>query len=71
MMMISGVTLNMERRMLSIFQKTIQNQIIAVIGDIIREKVSSAIREDGAIFSIIADEVIENHSNKEILSLYL
>ena len=51
--------------------KTIQNQIIAVIGDIIREKVSSAIREDGAIFSIIADEVTESHSNKEILSLCL
>ena len=32
---------------------------------------SSAIREDGAIFSIIADEVTESHSNKEILSLCL
>ena len=33
---------------------------------------SSAIREDGAIiFSIIADEVTERHTDKEILSLCL
>ena len=51
--------------------KTIQDHIIAVIADIILEKVSSSIREDGAIVSIIADELTESQSNKEILSLCL
>ena len=50
--------------MLSIFK----NQ---VIGDVIREKVFSAITKDDAVFSIICDEVTESHSNKEILSLCL
>lgn len=50
---------------------TIQAQIIKIIGDIIREKVSSDIIKDGAFFSIIGDEVTETHSNREILSLCL
>ena len=45
--------------------------IINIIGNIIREKVSSAILNDGAFFSIIGDEVTETHSNKEILSICL
>ena len=51
--------------------KTIQNEIIAIISDIIREKASSAILNDGVFFSIIGDEVTETHSNKEILSICL
>ena len=50
---------------------TIQNEIITIIGDIIREKVSLAILNDSVLFSIIGDEVTETHYNKEILSIYL
>ena len=46
--------------------KTIENQIIQMIGDFIRDKILHAVREN--VFSLISDEVTDI-SNKEILSL--
>ncbi|XP_062505707.1 52 kDa repressor of the inhibitor of the protein kinase-like [Corticium candelabrum] len=51
--------------------KTVQSQVIAIIADMIREEVTTHIKGDNAFFSIIADEVTEKHSNREIMSLYL
>ena len=50
--------------------KTIQNQIIQMIGDFIRDKILHAVRENDSVFSLIADKVTcTDISNKEILSL--
>ena len=50
---------------------TIQNQVIDIIGNMIREKITAYIKETDAFFSIIADEVTEKHLNKEIISFCL
>ena len=47
--------------------KTIQNEIIEIIGQYIREKVTNGME----FFSIIADEVTSSVSNQEILSVCL
>ena len=44
--------------------KTVENETIAIIGDIIHEKASSTILNDSVFFSIIGNEVIETHPNK-------
>ena len=46
--------------------KTIENQIIHMIGDFIRDKIVHVVRKN--VFSLISDEV-KDISNKEILSL--
>ena len=51
--------------------KTVQNQVISIIADMIREEVTPHINGHNAFFSIIADEVTEKHSNREIMSLCL
>lgn len=51
--------------------KTIQNQLITIIGNIIREEVTADLRVDDAVVSIIADEVTSKHSNQEILAVCL
>ena len=51
--------------------KTTQNELIFIIGEMIREKITANIREDNTFFSIIADEVTAHHSNQEVLSICL
>ena len=51
--------------------KTIQNDIILLFADIIRKKIRQPLRSSSAVFSIIADEVTNHYTNKEILSVYL
>ena len=49
--------------------KTIQNEIIHIYGDKIREIVSKQIRENALPFTVIADEFTDSYSNQVILSV--
>ena len=51
--------------------RTIQNQVIDITGNMICKKITAHIKETDAFVSIIADEVTEKHSNREIISLCL
>ena len=51
--------------------KNVQNELLAIMGDIVREDLCSPLLENNAVFSIIADEITESHSNREILSICL
>ena len=51
--------------------KTVQNEILVIIGKFIREKLTEDISHDSTYFSIIGDEVTESHSNREVLSVCL
>ena len=53
--------------------KTIQNQIINVIADYLRDKITRDLTEGkiSKYFSLIADEVTDTTTNKEVLSLCL
>ena len=52
--------------------KTIQNQLISIMKEIVQEKVASDITGDnGTFFSIIADEVTDTYSSQEVLSICL
>ncbi|KAK3094432.1 hypothetical protein FSP39_001685 [Pinctada imbricata] len=48
--------------------KTVQNEMIQLMGDFIRDEGTKDLRDGDALFSLIADEVTDI-SNKEILSL--
>lgn len=50
--------------------KTIQNDFIDVIGEYIRDKLTERIKQDGSVFTIIADETTDM-SNQEVLALCL
>ena len=51
--------------------KTVQNEIINVIGNYIRRKATAPLQNENAVFSIIADEVTDKYANQEILSICL
>ena len=51
--------------------KTVQNEIIQIIGEHIRSALSAPLQDEKAVYSIIADEVTDKFSNQEILSLCL
>lgn len=52
--------------------KTIQNEIIGILGDIVRESITSNITtEHCPFYSIIADELTDDIANKHILSICL
>ncbi|KAJ8032894.1 Zinc finger MYM-type protein 1 [Holothuria leucospilota] len=53
--------------------KTIQNQLISITGDYLRKKITQDLTEEriSRYFSVIADEVTDNTTNKEVLSLCL
>ena len=51
--------------------KTVQNEIIDVIGNNIRRKATAPLQNENAVFSIIADEVTDKYANQEILSICL
>ena len=51
--------------------KTIQNQIIHIYANKVRENITSQIRENDLPFTIIADETTDKFSNQEILTLCL
>jgi hypothetical protein len=50
--------------------KTIQNDFIDVIGEYIRDKLMEKIKQDGSVFTIIADETTDMF-NQEVLALCL
>jgi hypothetical protein len=50
--------------------KTIQNDFIDVIGEYIRDKLMEKIKQDGSVFTIIADETTDMF-NQEVLTLCL
>ena len=49
--------------------KTIQNEIISIIGDYIRGQTTKSLQDSKNTFSIIADEVTGEHDNREVLSI--
>lgn len=49
--------------------KTIQNELIDIIGGLIRERLTLPLKEKDSFFTIIGDEV--THTNQEILSICL
>ena len=51
--------------------KTIQNEVIDIIGDQIRTSMTECLSQDDAFFAIIADEVTDVHANQEVLSVCL
>lgn len=51
--------------------KTIQNEIIDIIGDQIRTSMTECLSQEDAFFAIIADEVTDVHANQEVLSVYI
>ena len=51
--------------------KTIQNQIIHIYANKVRENITSQIRQNDLPFTIIADETTDKFSNQEILTLCL
>ena len=50
--------------------KTIQNQLIEIIGQYIRKQILAGIKGKG-FYSIIADEVTDKFTNQEVLALCL
>lgn len=50
--------------------KTIQNDVIDIIADVMREKLLLPLKQSRH-YSVIADEVTDSHSNQEIMSLCL
>ena len=63
--------LNSCHRNASYTSKTIQNEIIDIIGDQIRSSMTECLNQEDAFFAIIADEVTDVHANQEVLSLCL
>lgn len=51
--------------------KTVQNELIVIIGNYIRSQIAKSLSEADAVFSIIADEVTDRYANQEIMSLCL
>ena len=51
--------------------KTIQNEMIEIVADHIKNEITKSLRGSGNYFSIIADEVTDHYSNQEILCLCL
>ena len=51
--------------------KTVQNEVIDVIANYIRGRITAHIKDENAVFSIIADEVTDKYSNQEVLSICL
>ena len=51
-------------------QKTTQNELINIVGEYLREKLLVPL-QTSTYYSIMADEVTDNHANWEILSLCL
>jgi hypothetical protein len=60
----------MARRMLCT-SKTIQNEIIDIVGRFIRNDLTSCLNEDDAFFAIMADELTDQHTNQEVLTVCL
>lgn len=63
--------LNSCPRNASYTSKTIQNEIIDIIGDQIHTSMTECLSQDDAFFAIIADEVTDVHANQEVLSVCL
>ena len=59
------------KRNAQLTSKTVQNEIIGVIGEYIRKEVTKPLQLPSAVYTIIADEVTDEYSNKEIMSLCL
>ncbi|XP_074656009.1 52 kDa repressor of the inhibitor of the protein kinase-like [Tubulanus polymorphus] len=51
--------------------KTVQNDILNIIGLKIREKLTKCLQHLDALFAIIADEVTDTYANQEVLSVCL
>ena len=51
--------------------KRVQNELINIIGTHIRSQLFQTLRQDKAVFSIIADEVTDKYANQEVLTLCL
>lgn len=51
--------------------KTIQNEIIGILGKWIRTSITKSLKRQDAVFAIIADEVTDKTANQEILSVCL
>lgn len=51
--------------------KTVQNELITIIGEQIRKTITSALDGENPFFSIIADEVTDHYKNEEVLSVCL
>lgn len=47
--------------------KTVQNEIISVIGEYIRNEATKPLQLSSAIYTIIADEVMDKYSNKSTI----
>ena len=59
------------KRNAQLTSKTVQNEIIDVIGDYIKKEATKPLQQPSAVYTIIADEVTDKYSNKEIMSLCL
>ena len=65
-------TWNQVKEMLNwLTSKTVQNEIIGVIGEYIKNEATKLLQLPSAVYTIIADEVTDKYSNKEIMSLCL
>ncbi|XP_014671927.1 PREDICTED: 52 kDa repressor of the inhibitor of the protein kinase-like [Priapulus caudatus] len=51
--------------------KTIQNEIIEIIGDNIRRRLTECLQADDSFFTIMGDEVTDSHGNQEVLAVCL
>ena len=51
--------------------KTVQNEVIDVIAEYLRLRLTTCLDADDAIFAIMADEVTDPHANQETLSACL
>jgi len=51
--------------------KTVQNEVIDLIAQYIRNEKTKALKQGDSFFAIIADEVTDPHANQEVLSVCL